>query len=338
MRRLILLFCIFVSLAATPTLLSAQAPSPILLYTTGILDSDGSVLYSVLLASTPESALSNVTITSTLPERATFVEALANPETATFVSESEGVVTWTLASLEADKIIGPFTYRVTFEETSVIPSGVTALVTATEGEAAFTPEVGELTELEDIGSITITPKGTEGIIPVGNTGVSIAVPVGAVESDVTFTFERLSVEEGDLPEVEEEIWWCYRFNVSIEPADTPILMPIAIFYPTRRTLTPRIPVVNFQKTADSDWQVMEGIAAPKPVGQREALIPTGIVTDTGNSIMVIAVSHEIRQFQSLGGVSVQVRTSGVTDGTSNTFVNPLPTVTLPQSWIVSPRD
>src|SRR5579859_7456507 len=90
---------------------SPDSPLPVT-RTVGLLDSDGSALYSVLFESADDS-LSNLTVTSDLPPHTTFVEAVSAPDGATMTSAPDGKsISWKIASVDANTILGPFTYRV----------------------------------------------------------------------------------------------------------------------------------------------------------------------------------------------------------------------------------
>jgi hypothetical protein len=136
----------------------------------GLFDDDGSVLYSVLLQSGVDE-LGDLTISSQLPENATFMDMFWTPESASFVGEAEGSVTWTLGSLPANTIIGPFTYRVTFEDAETIPSRAPAAVTWSSGEASTEMDDSELQALAPSGGIIVDEAGTDGLVAVEDTGV-----------------------------------------------------------------------------------------------------------------------------------------------------------------------
>src|SRR5579864_3195864 len=69
--------------------------------TIGVLDTDGTALYSVLFESVSD-PLGNLTISSSLPANTTFVEAVSAPTGATFAAAPDGKsVSWQFASLDA---------------------------------------------------------------------------------------------------------------------------------------------------------------------------------------------------------------------------------------------
>jgi uncharacterized repeat protein (TIGR01451 family) len=103
----------------------------LIVHSVGLLDADGTTLYSVLIANQSDESLSEVTVTSSLPNGETFVEAFWTPESAKFQGESNGEVTWTVQELPAATILGPFTYRVAFEDEDMVkPLNVGAMVAA----------------------------------------------------------------------------------------------------------------------------------------------------------------------------------------------------------------
>ncbi|MBI5959054.1 MAG: hypothetical protein HY866_09990 [Chloroflexi bacterium] len=294
---------------------------PVSIQSSGVLGPENTVFYSVLLA-TGADEVANLTITSALPEGATFLDVFWTPKSAVYGGESGGTVTWTLDTLPRDTIIGPFTFQVSFDEkTTAIPYNVPAAVRWEEGESSARVVEATLEPLAATGSITVDENGTAGLVPVEDTGVFMLVPPGTYNEAVTFTFERLPIaEDTPLPDVAEETWWCALYNVTVEPADAAAALPISIFYPSRRTLTPGMEVARFVQLPEGEWEIDEqNKLVSKPAAQ-EAKIPGGIVSPSGNQIIAILIGVvPAPNFNTALGVSVQLRANGITDGTSNTI-------------------
>lgn len=288
----------------------AQDTPSVTLLTTGLLGPDGSAYYSVQMFTSEE--LVNVAVSSVLPPGAVFGEVTRTPAIATFNSQQGGAVTWTVPKVPADTIIGPFTFRVTFAD-SEPPLGVVASAQWVGGKASVEPEAGVLEPYEDIGSITFDAAGTGEVVEAGKTGVLVFVPEDAVEGEVTFTFERLPItDEVGLPVVEEDIWWCSYYRLTVEPEGTTFLQPFTIIYPTREALTPGQPVTQFTRTPDGPWQTGELItsgALPKPSQQRYL---TEIVSVLGTAVVI---NHEeqifAKEVEALVGVDSSLREQGL---------------------------
>ncbi len=229
---------------------------------TGLIDEDGTVLYSVALAS-GDAAVENVSIQAQVPTQATFVEALEFPESATLVGQAGTAVTWEVASLEANAILGPFTFRVSFPDGfTEIPKGVTATITwvsPATGIIDATPEEGILKPLAESGQIVVDARGTvneagENVpLPVGETGIELLILPDTVAGTTTFTFRRIPITEDNVPSNVDNTWWCVLFEVAIDPV-VELLQPIAFSIPTRRVLTPGLETSIFLSQGDDNWQ------------------------------------------------------------------------------------
>lgn len=322
-------FLLFVVLSMMPVVLHAQeasdTPEDLLVGSVGLLAEDGSVFYSVLLGSGSTNTLSELVITSTLPEGATFVEAFWTPEDAIFVGEENGIVTWTLPEMPADSLVGPFTYRVTFDEAAVIPANTAAAASWQGGEAIAQLSEAELSTYEDSGSITVDASGAESVIPVGNTGVYLLVPPGAFDQPVTFTFNRQFInEDSDLPLVPEgeDLWWCTLFQLSIEPSEAKLNQPVYVLFPIQRTLTPGMTAVNFIQDAAGSWTTSgEGRVAPSG---NHIIVPLTDLTAASNINFSAGVSTSIRVTASVGNFSGHLKTPGWTDPDPTPWTDPEP--------------
>ncbi len=230
---------------------------------TGLIDEDGTVLYSVVLASGDAAAVEIVSVQAQLPSQATFVEALEFPESATLVGQVGTVVSWEVASLEANSILGPFTFRVSFPDGfTEIPKGVAATiswVSPATGIIDATPEEGILKPLAESGQIVVDARGTvneagENVpLPVGETGIELLILPDTVAALTTFTFRRIPITEDNVPSNVDNTWWCVLFEVAIDPA-VELLQPIAFSIPTRRVLTPGLETSIFLSQGDDNWQ------------------------------------------------------------------------------------
>jgi hypothetical protein len=139
-----------------------------------------------------------------------------------------------------------------------------------------------------------------------------------------------------LPEVDEDIWWCSLFNITVEPAGVEAAEPILIVFPTRRTLTPGLPVFNFIQVPDGEWQGVDPEADKSSSPKTEITLPYafqgnvaiggigplpppgGGVGGNGNGYFTYYYFN-YQSFYYLGGVRAQDRALGISDGTSNTI-------------------
>jgi hypothetical protein len=328
MARLTVLFCLGLCVIVASGVSQARdhhaaITEPLVTHTVGLFGPDDTVFYSVMLASGPET-LEDLTITSTLPAGATFIDVFWTPEAATFVGEADGVVTWALAALAADTIIGPFTYTVSFAEAETpVPFNVPALVRWIGGEAEATLIDETLEKLGNTGQVKLGPEGTSSaLVAAGDTGAFVLVGAGAVEQPVTLTFNRLEVtDQTDLPKLAEDTWWCSLFEVAVEPAGAKIEQPITVLFPSRRTLTPGLPVVSFFKTEDNEWAALRVTDVGEVRKGNSQGLPVQIVAPGGNHIIAILIG--LRTDDPLlvaQGVFAIDRTRAITDGSSNTLL------------------
>lgn len=323
---LVLLVFVLLLTASFPGLSHAQDTTPtvesLLGFTTGVLGEEGEVYYSVILGSGPD-ALTDLTVTATLPEGATFVEVFWTPEAATFVGETDGVVSWTLPELTADTVIGPFTVTVTFEETEAdIPTNIPAFVTHADGTLELLAVEGILEPFETSGVLDIEEVGTGvELAKVGDTNMFVFAPPNAFDRPVSLHFELLPADPTNVPSEIQGYWWCTTVQITIEPAEAVSLLPIQIFLPNRRTLTPGMPLSDYARRLDSEWQVfgLAGNMSLAPSGgfakpNLQTPIPDATVAGNGNhSIIAILI-----------GISPTNPTarllSRLIDGTSNTII------------------
>lgn len=319
----------------------AQSPSLLVIRSVGVWDVDGTILYSVLVASGSDELI-DVTITSTVPDGTTFVEVVTTPENASFVGEVGGVVTWQLKQLEADTIVGPFTYRVNREkDTMLLPLGPSAQAIWAEpetGMVAVEATEAELRQLADSGTIrfdergTVNENGDNTAIPVGETGIIIFIPSGVVNESVEMTLTRLMVAPDLLLPNSNNLWWCAVFSVTLEPQIVlPANAPIILSMPSRKTISPGQPALISvgNQSEDGGLYIWQPLADSKAEG--------AFIGPDGSSVIVVHPTlwgGQLPQFIALGttnppfrpvsgaslGFNIKDGTSNITDGTSNTRV------------------
>lgn len=135
MRARLVLLLIILTLSI-PSVVHSQSTSDSdpYVWTTGLLDSASNSVYYSIFVYGGDHGLSNLSITGHLPDRASFGAEFWKPEAATYVGEDNGIVTWTLGSLPAKILTGPFTFRVSFADAgSPPPAQINAEVKASDG-------------------------------------------------------------------------------------------------------------------------------------------------------------------------------------------------------------
>ena len=229
---------------------------PVAARVVGLLDEDGSVLYSILIASGPDQSLGSLTIAGHVPEGATLVGDVGAPPTASYSpNEETGGPSWTLENVDANTILGPFTYRVTYDDpsASTIVAGPGALIswaTPSEGKFEIFQDTSPISQLGESGSITVDENGTIEFVSVGDTGIQVMVPPGAVSESTNLTFTRLSVNNDEaLPTAENvpeaaDMSWCAVVSIT---GDSPIAFtqPIQVIVPANEALTPGLSAKHF---------------------------------------------------------------------------------------------
>jgi uncharacterized repeat protein (TIGR01451 family) len=349
-RIALLTMVIVLTLVGIPSQ-SSQAADEVALSvrTVGIIDEDGTILYSVLLGS-GEADLSDLVVTCKLPEGTTFVEATVTPEGATFLGEKDGVVSWGLDSLTSETILGPFTFRVEVEaEDTEIPLSPEAEVTwkePTAGIAQVVHKAGEKLEAKATTGVlsvdaqgTLDEEGNNNPVPVGKTGIKVFIPAGAVKEKTDITFTSIAVKDVELPEDEaESTWWCAVLSVSFEPKN-PLTarqdMPIVLSVPTRKTITPGQPALIFVEN-DEVWQAINELPTTWSMDNDfakpnfETTSDYAFIDPTGSNVIVVTYNlwtGETPTLIALGTANPPIRTVTTTevnqtlniaDGTSNT--------------------
>jgi hypothetical protein len=284
MKKVVLIL-IAMLLMATMSVQAQLGTDPLSFWSAGQLDqTDNSVFYSFFVAS-GEDVVSDIVITAEVPEGATFAAEFWKPEGAVFVGEADGIVTWELPSLERETSTGPFTFQVTFEnadaEDFAPPSAASGSVESSVGTLVAETNLEEpLIALEESGSVTLTADGSADLMPVGETGIWILVPEGAVTEDVTLTFSRLAITEDNvLPEVADETWWCGQYSITADK-DVTFSEPLTIILPIRRALTPYMEVAVFSMTEGGKWVVQ----SDGDIETTEGEMAAGVVTNDGLAV------------------------------------------------------
>lgn len=285
----------------------AADEQPLIAYSQGVLQADGTVLYSVLVASGSQ-ALGNLTITASIPTDAASAVPVVAPTNAKMITDqrSKDVIEWQIDSLDASTVLGPFTYRVKFVEgsdTAKAPPASTKATVAWQAPSAQSIEAvqrtGTLQPAAQISSFTLDPAGTldangdEQPLLVGDTGIRVSVPKDAVAAPVTLHFTRLTIDDQNIPQAVKDTWWCALVQIDSD-APVKLLKPILIGLPTRQILTPGMKVQLLTRNPDSrDWQ-------PLDTAQGMAINAVGdlavvMVTDSLPSLLAAGVSIKERQ-------------------------------------------
>lgn len=280
-----------------------------LAWSSGLIDADGSVIYSITLAA-GDNALKDVVVSAVLPEGATFVEATWKPKDAALEGEKGGTVMWKVAEVTAQTFSGPYSFRVKFAGSDAAdfeaPGGVKATVAFAGGTADA--HIGEETiaRFAQSGEIEITPAGTTDLVEVGNTGIWISVPANAVSQNVKLTFARLPITDSTpLPKVAYETWWCSLVGVTAS-ADVAFAQPIIVVFPTRKALLPNSVVPVFTQDAGGEF-----VLATEPTN---GVTPAESVTNAyGNKAFILLSGLQLKTtpFQLAVGINESIRTAGI---------------------------
>jgi len=243
---------------------------------TGQYEPTGNVVYSVYVAAGPED-LEEMTITASLPAGTRYLEMVQTPLGARYDGVKADTVWWTCPKLEQDTVLGPFVFRVKLDGTvNSVPATIHAALAYERPvkQLVLTPEPsGTLVPLAESGSIVIDQKGTvdadgkNGPAPVGDTGVVLFVPEGAVNEKVTVTFTRLDVTKTKMPVTDPSTWWCSVYKMTSEPA-VAFSKSISVALPARRGLTPGINTSVFVTGDLENWNKALGEEPGKSGAER----------------------------------------------------------------------
>ena len=242
--------------------LSAAENSLAAIRATGQYDADGTVLYSVFIA-TKTQLLSEISVASAMPAGTRFLESVDVPKTAVYDGVKDNVIVWRVSELGGDQLLGPFTFRLKLDGSNpTMPVSPTVSVSYQKPQPEVLLAPGDDTVLEklsDAGSITFDTKGTvdsngkNAPVAVGQTGILVFVPEGAVTERTTLTLQRQAVEDEKMPKNAEGTWWCARYAFTLSPAAA-TQKKISFAIPTRRGLTPGLDVRLFGRTETDDWR------------------------------------------------------------------------------------
>jgi hypothetical protein len=215
----------------------------------GQFDADGTVLYSVYVASAGEK-LEEVAVGGTVPLGTRFIESVDIPAGVVFEGVRDNVAVWTLKELPANRLIGPFTFRARPDGAAPVAAEPPAAVSYRKPEAGLADYAGKdspLVPFEPKGAVIFDQRGTldaagrNAPVQIGRTGVYLFVPEGAVRTQTTVAVERDVIDNDRLPKTEDPLWWCGLYRVSISPQEQ-ASKPFGFFFPTRRQITPGLPI------------------------------------------------------------------------------------------------
>lgn len=271
-RQLFLMLAlILTSLATQPRAQADDALAPVI-FSSGLLETDGTVIYSVIMASSTED-LGNLRIVAQLPADTSFIANLDIPAAATYLGAQNGEVTWRVDSLPANSILGPFTFQAQpSAENAAPPVTIPARMTwqtPRSGSAEAPLSDAPIVAFEDSGELLIDPAGTlneagENIyVPVGNSGVWLMILPETVSEPTTLTVTRFPVTDDNVPANIANTWWCAMFAFETTPA-VAFNRPIGAIIPTRRMLTPGLPVHLFAPVAEGEYALTQEATSDTP--------------------------------------------------------------------------
>jgi len=268
--KMLLLLCF------TASLVLGQSSSRAVIRTTGVFEPDGNAVYSVYVASGQDD-LEQLTISAALPAGTRYLESVHKPIDGVYEGVKSDIITWTIARLERDTVLGPLAFRVKPDGSgSELPATIQAAVAydrpVSELVESPAPE-GRLVPLAARGSITFDQRGTldaRGVnapVTVAETGIVLFIPEGAVNERVTLTFTRLNVADAKMPSTNPPTWWCSLYQVTSEPRVV-FSKAISAAFPSRRPLTPGIETSMFTTNDLESWQQQIGPVPGGPKAER----------------------------------------------------------------------
>lgn len=246
--------------------LSAQFGTRAVIRTTGQYDRDGSALYSVFVAAGNDD-LGNLNIAVALPPGARFIEQVHAPLGAVYEGVQKDAIFYAVPDLEKGSLLGPFVFRVRPDGTGLeLPASLYSVVAfqrPVQEQAVSPAPEGKLVRYADRGVITLDRRGTidasgnAAPVTVGDTGVVLLVPEGALEQEVRITVTRVPFETLQLPVSDPPLWWCAAYDIRMEP-QVVFQKPIGFALPTRRPVTPALEIATF---AAADAPVKNSVRA-----------------------------------------------------------------------------
>ncbi len=254
------------------TLSAAAAPLAVV-RTSGQYDADGTVLYSVYVATGAET-LTEVAIGETVPLGTRFIESVDVPAGVIFEGVRDNSVVWRLKEIAADRLVGPFTFRAKPDGAGIViaePSAAVSYLKPVTGLVEYPGKNTPLVAFEAKGTVifdqrgTLNDKGENVPVLIGKSGVLFFVPEGAVRVQTTLTVERQAIDEELLPKTGEPLWWCGLHKITISP-QTPATKPFSFAFPTRRQITPGL-TVSVAGNEDGSWAKSTGtVTGIRPTG------------------------------------------------------------------------
>lgn len=324
-----------------------QAQSLAVVKATGQFDGDGTVLYSVYVASRAQ-ALGEVTISSQLPPGTRYLENVDRPRDSRYEGVADNVVVWTVTEVPADTVVGPFTYRLKMDGTvPEVPSSPAAAVAYQRPVPEFVDvpaAAASLRAFAEAGSISFDARGTldangeNAAVAVGETGVLLFVPPGAVNVRTTLTIRRVALDDRQLPANAAGTWWCGLYQFSLEPANAILAEQMVLVLPTRRALTPGLETSVFASPDSLNWQMAPKASAERAIGFGASGGTVSCFPQFGQMFCrtssgfgfggfgAFGVSDAQRQLGNVTGgamstaLGTTVTASQITDGTSNTII------------------
>jgi hypothetical protein len=307
---------------------SQAAIAPLAVRSVGMVDSDGSVLYSVVLASGPDS-LKHLTVTASVPDNTQFIEIVSQPARITGQTDGKTLktVNWQVDSLNAATLLGPFIYRVKFTgQDGEPPANVSAKVSWTQpttGTAEAALISGGIEPLAPFGTITFDAKGTlnahgqNNAVPVGDSGILIYVPPEAVSKTTRLSFTRLTIEDKSIPTDVKYTWWCALVSVGSDAA-VDFSKPISLVLSTRRSLTPGLMASIFTRSGNGKWQRPNesSLAFIGPDASNAGIVIDHLIVQAGSATQ-IALGVDQSKLQQGTVNAAALPPNPIKDGTSN---------------------
>ncbi len=283
-------------LSAFAGLAFGQAGNRAAVLTTGQFEPDGNVVYNVYVAAGQED-LEQLTISAALPAGVRFLESVHSPLEGRYDGVKSDTISWKAEKLERDTLLGPLSFRVKLDGTAVdLPATIRAAVSYARPVAELVESPapsGKLAPLAQRGSVTFDQRGTldatgkNTAVTVGDTGVVLYIPEGAVSERVTITFNRLNVADHNLPFLDPAYWWCSLYQISVEP-QMRFSKEIAIAYPSRRGLTPGTPTSMFVSEDLVNWSQPAG--PPAAIAKADSTRSLGFGQQAQN-VNIVCVSQ-----------------------------------------------
>jgi hypothetical protein len=246
---------------------ASQTTSAPRAYLTAQQVADG-VRYAVTLLRDPNIALRDVRVDVQLPADAQLVEAYETPGVTQFLGNDAGTLRWVAPAFAPGPYVDAFTFLLRAR-----PAGEFATAVRWSGDPAgqeqlrsnprpvvATTVTGEIvlgsagtTELvpSDDDPNVMVPAATPGGVAVGDSGVLIAVPPGAVPDGTVVQVRKLA-PNADPPAAAGDLWWC----AVVEVTGLPPGVEAYLYVPPRRPLPPWSDVALFAER-DGRWERLE---------------------------------------------------------------------------------